>query len=226
MVSITWIGHGTFQLAADGHTVLIDPFIDGNPTATVKAADLSPETILVTHAHGDHVADVVPIAKRTGTTVLAIAELAAWLGKQGVENTVGYNFGGTVAFPGGTAKLVPAWHTSVTPDGAVSTPPAGFIVRFGGKTIYFAGDTALFGDMALIGEEGLDIAVLPIGDHFTMGPADAVRAAALLRAPIVIPGHYNTFPAVEQDAMAFAEAVAAGTSSKVQIFAPGQTIDF
>lgn len=223
MVDINWIGHGTFHLEADGHRVLLDPFIDGNPAAVQKADDFNPDTILVTHAHGDHVGDVVEIARRTGATVYAIVELATWFGEQGLDRVVGFNFGGTVEFPGGSVKLVPAWHTSVTPDGKVSTPAAGMVVRFGGRTIYFAGDTALFGDMAFIGDEGLDIAVLPIGDHFTMGPADAVKAARLLNAPVVIPAHYNTFPMIAQDAAAFAAAVAASTSSRVEVFQPGET---
>ncbi len=223
MVQFNWVGHGTFHLEADGHRVLIDPFIDGNPVATQKADDFNPDTILVTHAHGDHVADVAEIAKRSGATVYAIAELASWFADQGVEKTVGFNFGGTVEFPGGSAKLVPAWHTSTTPDGKVSTPPAGMVVRFGGRTIYFAGDTGLFGDMAFIGDEGLDIAVLPIGDHFTMGPADAVKAARLLNAPVIVPGHYDTFPAIAQDVDAFAADVAANTSSRVEVFQPGET---
>ena len=223
MVSINWIGHGTFHLEANGHRVLIDPFITGNPAATQKADDFNPETILVTHAHGDHVGDVAEIAKRTNANVIAIAELAKWFADQGVEQVTGINFGGTAEFPGGSAKLVPAWHSSTTPDGKVTTLPAGFVVRFGGRTIYFAGDTALFGDMAFIGDEGLNIAVLPIGDHFTMGPGDAVKAARLLNAPVIVPGHYNTFPAVEQDVDAFAADIAANTDSRVEIFTPGET---
>lgn len=223
MVQVSWIGHGTFQIESDGHRVLIDPFVNGNPSATQRADDFNPETILVTHAHGDHIGDVVEIAERSGATVYAIVELAAWFADQGLEKTVGFNFGGTADFPGGSAKLVPAVHTSTTPDGKVTTPPAGMVVRFGGKTIYFAGDTALFGDMAFIGDEGLDIAVLPIGDHFTMGPPDAVKAARLLRAPVIIPGHYNTFPAIAQDAAAFAADISSNTSSRVEIFQPGET---
>lgn len=225
MVQVSWIGHGTFQIESNGHRVLIDPFINGNPTATQKADDFSPDTILVTHAHGDHVdhvGDVVEIAERSGATVYAIVELAAWFADQGLATTVGF-FGGTADFPGGSAKLVPAVHTSTTPDGKVTTPPAGMVVRFGGKTIYFAGDTSLFGDMAFIGDEELDIAVLPIGDHFTMGPSDAVKAARLLRAPVIIPGHYNTFPAIAQNAAAFAADVESHTASRVTIFQPGET---
>ncbi len=223
MVSITWVGHGTWYLEDGDHRVLVDPFVESNPASGRKNADFSPQTILITHAHGDHVTDAADIAKRSGATVYAMVELASWIGGQGVEQTVGFNMGGTVEFPGGSAKMTPAWHSSVTPDGAVSTPPNGFVVRFGGRTIYFAGDTALFGDMRLIGEEGLDIAVLPIGDHFTMGPADAVRAAALLGAPIILPGHYNTFPPIKQDVEAFASDVASKTSSRVEIFQPGET---
>ncbi len=223
MVQVTWIGHGTFQIEANGHRVLIDPFITGNPAAVQKADDFTPETILVTHAHGDHVGDVVEIAKRSGATVYSIVELASWFADQGLDKTVGFNFGGTAEFPGGSAKLVPAVHTSTTPDGKVTTPAAGMVVRLGGRTIYFAGDTALFGDMAFVGDEGLDIAVLPIGDHFTMGPGDALKAARLLNAPVIVPGHYNTFPAIAQDAKAFAADVAANTSSRVEIFQPGET---
>ena len=223
MVQVNWIGHGTFQIEAEGHRVLIDPFITGNPAAVQPADDFNPETILVTHAHGDHVGDVVEIAKRSGATVYTIVELASWFADQGLEKTVGFGFGGTVEFPGGSAKLVPALHSSTTPDGKVSTPAAGMVVRLGGRTIYFAGDTALFGDMAFIGDERLDIAVLPIGDHFTMGPADAVKAAGLLNAPVVVPGHYNTFPAIAQDATAFAADIAANTASRVEIFQPGET---
>ena len=225
MVRMTWIGHGTFQIEADGHTVLVDPFIGSNPTTETKTTDFSPETILVTHAHSDHIADAVELAKHSGATIYAIAELAGYLKKQGVENVVGFNMGGTVTFPGGTAKMVPAWHSSMTDDGEASSIPSGFVVRFGGKTIYFAGDTALFGDMALIGEEGLDVAVLPIGDHFTMGPADAIKALRLLNAPVVVPGHYSTFPMIEQDADAFARAVAEQTASQVEVFTPGESRD-
>ncbi len=223
MVQVTWIGHGSFQIEADGHRVLIDPFITGNPAAVQKADDFTPETILVTHAHGDHVGDVVEIAKRSGATVYSIVELASWFADQGLDKTVGFNFGGTAEFPGGSAKLVPAVHTSTTPDGKVTTPASGMVVRLGGRTIYFAGDTALFGDMAFVGDEGLDIAVLPIGDHFTMGPGDALKAARLLNAPVIVPGHYNTFPAIAQDAKAFAADVAANMSSRVEIFQPGET---
>ena len=214
---ITYFGHSAFQLDDGEQTVLIDPFLSGNPAATVSPDSLNPQTILLTHAHNDHVGDSVAIAKRTGATIIATFELATYLGQQGVTSLAG-NHGGTVAFAGGTAKFTPAWHTSSYNDGTTFVAPgipAGLVIRFGGKTVYAAGDTCLFGDMALIAEEGLDAAILPIGDVFTMGPADAARAAALLRAGTVIPCHYNTFPLIDQDPTAFADLVASRCSSTV-----------
>lgn len=227
-MKLSYYGHAAFGLEADGKKVLVDPFFTGNPTASTDAASMSADTILLTHAHNDHVGDAIEIAKRSGATVVATFELANWVASQGVENTIGGNFGGTVPFAGGTAKFVPAWHTSSysSPDGIVAAGvPAGYVVRFGGKTVYFAGDTALFLDMQLIGDEGLDVAVIPIGDYFTMGPADAIRAAKLLRAKTVIPGHFNTFPAIQQDVDAWKQQVESETSSTVAVLQPGQTID-
>jgi L-ascorbate metabolism protein UlaG (beta-lactamase superfamily) len=224
---ITYFGHSAFQFEDGDHTVLIDPFLSGNPAATVAPESLNPQTILLTHAHNDHVGDTVAIAKRTGATTIATFELATYLSQQGVTTVAG-NHGGTIAFSGGTAKFTPAWHTSSYNDGTTFVAPgipAGLVIRFGGKTVYVAGDTCLFGDMALIAEEGLDAAILPIGDTFTMGPADAARAAALLRAGIVIPCHYNTFPPIEQDASKFAELVTARCSSTVVAMRPNDAYE-
>jgi L-ascorbate metabolism protein UlaG (beta-lactamase superfamily) len=221
---LTYYGHSAFRLDDGEQAVLIDPFISGNPAATVPADDVNAGTILLTHAHNDHVGDTVAIAQRNGSTVIATAELASWLGSQGVEHAVGANHGGTVRFAGGSTKFVPAWHTSSysTAEGVVAPGvPAGHVVRFGGKTIYFAGDTCLFLDMQLIGEEGLDLAVLPIGDHFTMGIKDAARAAKLLGAPTVIPCHYNTFPPIRQDDAEFVRLVETQSDAKVLVIAPG-----
>jgi len=227
-LALTWFGHSAFRLDDGEHSVLIDPFISGNPVATVSADDVNAETILLTHAHNDHVGDTVAIAKRNGSTVIATAELANFLGSQGVEQAIGANHGGTVAFAGGTTKFVPAWHTSsyTTSDGVVAPGvPAGLVVRFGDKVIYFAGDTCLFLDMQLISEEGLDVAVVPIGDHFTMGIKDAARAVGILGAGTVIPCHYNTFPPIRQDPQEFRSLVEGSTASKVVIPEPGDTID-
>jgi L-ascorbate metabolism protein UlaG (beta-lactamase superfamily) len=228
MVKITFIGQAAFLFEANGQTVLTDPFIDGNPAATIAADSLNPNTILISHAHGDHLGNVLSIAQRTGAAVITIVEIAEYLHGKGLKNVNAGNFGGTIAFEGGSAKFVPAWHTSsFTEDGkkvAISIP-AGFIIRFGGKAIYFAGDTALFGDMKLIGEEGIDLAILPIGGHYTMDPGDAVRAAKLVGAKFVIPGHYNTFPAIQQDPQAFKADLEARTGSKGVVLAPGESFE-
>lgn len=227
-MQLTYIGHSAFALQDGEYQVLLDPFITGNPVATVSPDDYEPQTIILTHAHNDHVGDTVEIAKRSGAKVIATAELAGYIGSQGVEDAHGANHGGTVRFEGGTTKFTPAWHTSSfsTPEGSVAPGvPAGHVVRFGGKTIYFAGDTCLFGDMALIGDEGLDVAVIPIGDNYTMGPKDAVRAVSFLRPKVVIPCHYNTFPGIAQDSAAFKATVEAETDARCLLLAPGETVD-
>ena len=229
MPTLRYIAHAAFMLADGDNHVLVDPFITGNPKAQITADALSPRTILLTHAHNDHVGDTIDIAKRTGAKVISTFELGEWLQGQGVENAIDANHGGTVAFDGGTVKLTPAWHTSsyTLPDGTNTAfgIPAGLIVRFGGTTIYFAGDTALFGDMQLIGDEGIDIAVLPIGDHYTMGPGDAVRATKLLRPKTVIPCHYNTFPPITQDEAAFKQMIDQETGATAVILAPGESLE-
>ena len=225
--TLTYIGHSAFQLSDGTKTVLIDPFVTGNPAATISADSLSPDAILITHAHNDHVGDAIEIAKRVDCPVVTTVELSHVLSSKGVKQVQGGNFGGTLSFPGGTAKIVPAWHSSTYHDGENAVAqgiPAGFVVRFGGVTIYFAGDTCLFGDMALIGDEELDAAMLPIGDYFTMGPADAVKAAKLLRAPLIVPCHYNTFPPIKQDGAAFKANIESKTEAKAAILKPGEQV--
>ncbi len=229
MLSLTYLGHSAFALSDGTHSVLVDPFITGNPAAVGSPGDHAPQTILLTHAHNDHMGDTVPIAKRAGSHVVALFEIANWLTSKGVEKTTGGNMGGTIAFDGGTVKFTPAWHTSSYQDEHgvhAYTPPAGLVVRFGGKTIYFAGDTCLFSDMKLIGDEGLDVAVIPIGDAFTMGPADAQRAVEFLRPKVVIPCHFNTFPPIEQDAARFKRDVEERTGARCEPMEPGATLDF
>lgn len=228
---LTYIGHAAFHLEADGRSVLVDPFITGNPLAAFAASDFSPQTIILTHAHNDHVGDTVEIAKRSGATVISTFELGEYLEGKGAKTNYG-NHGGTIAFDGGTTKITPAWHTSSYTDysegGKIVAPgvPAGQIVRFGGVATYFAGDTCLFGDMKLIGEEGIDVAVLPIGDHFTMGPADAVRAVKLLSPKFVVPCHYDTFPPIKQDPEAFKRQVEEQTNARCLPLKPGESHEF
>lgn len=229
MLSITYIGHSAFHLTDGSYSVLVDPYITGNPTARVDASEFSPDTILLTHAHNDHVGDTIEIAKRADSVVIALFEIANWLNASGVQKSIGGNMGGTTAFDGGTVKFTPAWHTSSYQDANgihATSLPAGLVVRFGGKTIYFAGDTCLFGDMKLIGDEGLDIAVLPIGDAFTMGPIDAQRAVSFLNPKVVIPCHYNTFPPLRQDVGLFKRETEERTGVRVEAMNPGSTVDF
>lgn len=226
MLKLTFIGHSAFLLEdGEGHVIAIDPFITGNPVATITASDVRPETILISHAHNDHVGDAVALAKAHDAGIITTVELANWLETQDLSTVTGANTGGTVAFPGGSVKLTPAWHSSTYWDGEQYVAhgiPAGLVIRFGGQTIYFSGDTALFGDMRLIADEGLDIAILPIGDHYTMGLADAARAAEFVEAKTIIPCHFNTFPPIQQDTEQFRAMLAKrAPDAKVVVLAPG-----
>ena len=222
---LTWLGHGSWSIAAGGQNVLLDPFLDENPSATVKAADVAADVILVSHGHFDHVADVAAIANRTGATVVANYEIADWFAKNhGVNNTLGMNLGGGVDLEFGRVKMTLAQHSSQLPDGSYGGNPGGFLVTIDAKKIYFACDTALFHDMKLIGESGIDLAVLPIGDLFTMGPDDSIAAIKLINPKQVAPAHYNTWPPIEQDANAWAERVKSETTAAPIVLEPGGTI--
>ncbi len=221
-MDIRWLGHAAFELTHDGVTVLVDPFITGNPSATVSADELAADAILLTHGHQDHFGDTIEIAKRTGATVQAITEIADEIGEEGVE-VIDTNIGGTATYPWGSVRLTQAFHTSTTPKGTV-TPPAGLVVEMGGKVVYFTGDTGLFSDLALPGKrKAVDIAVLPIGGHYTMDRHDAVVAAELIGAPTVIPCHYGTFPPIETDAAAFKADVEAAGHATVVVLEVGGT---
>jgi L-ascorbate metabolism protein UlaG (beta-lactamase superfamily) len=221
---LTWLGHASWQLKTGKHTVLVDPFLDDSPTAPVKAKDAAADFILVSHGHFDHIADAAKIANRTGATVVSNYEITTWLAKQhGVKNTVGGNIGGAANLPLGRVKLTLAFHSSSLPDGSNGGNPCGFLVTLTtGPKIYFACDTGLFGDMGLIGAAALDLAVLPIGDLFTMGPDDALQAVKLLRPKKVVPSHYNTWPPIEQDPQMWAERVRAETKAEPIVVKPGQ----
>jgi L-ascorbate metabolism protein UlaG (beta-lactamase superfamily) len=222
-MDIRFLGQSCFELSAGDTRLLIDPFLTGNPKAAVGPEDVDPTHILLTHGHADHLGDTVDIAKRTGAAVIAIVELANEIGGKGVENVVDPNLGGTVSFESGWVRLVPAWHTAVTPDGTPHTP-AGLVIELGGKRVYHLGDTCLFSDLELPGKrDGLDVALIPIGGHYTMDRHDAVAAAALVGAPTVIPCHYDTFPPIETDAEAFKADVEAETTSSVVVLQPGET---
>src|SRR5215210_3229060 len=222
-MDIRFLGHSAVELTAGDARVLVDPFITGNPKATVSAGELEPTHILLTHGHADHFGDTVEIAKRTGAPVLAIAEIATEIADQGIE-TSDPNLGGTVHFDWGWVKLVPAWHTSTTPSGTVSTP-AGLLIGIGDRLVYHLGDTALFSDIQLIAQRGnhIDVALVPIGGHYTMDRYDAVTACEFIGADVVIPVHYDTFPPIETDAQAFKSDVEDATESKVVVLAPGET---
>jgi L-ascorbate metabolism protein UlaG (beta-lactamase superfamily) len=222
MTEVRFLGHACFTLSDGDTTVLIDPFLTGNPKAAIAADDVSATTILLTHGHADHIGDTVAIAKRTGAPVLAIVELAGEIGEEGVD-VIDPNLGGTHRFDWGWAKLVPAWHTSTTPKGTVNTP-AGLLINFKDTIIYHLGDTCLFSDLQLVGKRNpIDIALMCIGGHYTMDRVDAVDAAHLVGAKTVIPCHYNTFPPIETDAEAFKSDAESATGSNVVILDPGET---
>jgi len=222
-MQIQFLGHAAFALEHDGKTVLVDPFLTGNPKAAATADEVAADAIFLTHGHSDHLGDTVDIAKRTGATVVAIVELAAELRESGVENIIDPNIGGTADLGWASVRLTPAWHTGTTPGGTVHTP-AGLVIEMGDKRIYFAGDTGLFSDLALPAKRGhIDLAVVPIGGHYTMDRFDAVVAADFIQADQIIPDHYNTFPPIETDAQAFKADVQNAGHAEVIVLEPGET---
>jgi L-ascorbate metabolism protein UlaG (beta-lactamase superfamily) len=222
---IHWLGHACSLIESDGQRILIDPFLTGNPAASTTADRVQADCILVSHGHGDHVGDTVAIAKRTGAPVIANYEISLWLEKQGVK-AHGMQHGGSHAFPFGPVKLTLAFHGSMLPDGSNGGNPCGFLLYLkDGNKIYAAQDTGLFGDMRLIGEEGIDLAMLPIGDNYTMGPDDALRAVKLIEPKRVLPIHYNTWELIAQDASAWANRVKKETKALPVVLKPGETLE-
>ena len=220
---ITWYGHAALGLETGGCNVLIDPFFSHNPVASEGPDSVKADFILISHGHGDHVGDALTIAKRTSALAISNFEIASWLEGKGIKSH-GQHLGGGFKHPFGYLKLTLALHGSALPDGSYGGNPCGFLLTTNDRQkIYLAGDTGLFGDMRLIGEEGIDLAVLPIGDNFTMGPADALRAVKLIQPKHVIPVHYNTFDLIAQDEHAWAARVQAETQAQVHVLKPGES---
>lgn len=222
-IKLTWYGHAALDIESGGFHILVDPFLKGNPAASISAEQAPADFILISHGHGDHVGDSVAIAKRTGALVISNFEIASWIEKKGVK-AHGQHLGGGYHHPFGYLKLTLALHGSALPDGSYGGNPAGFLLTtLKGKKVYLAQDTGLFGDMRLIGEEGIDLAVLPIGDNFTMGPDDALRAVKLIQPRHVIPIHFDTFDLIAQDGESWARRVEKETDTKVHVLRPGQS---
>jgi L-ascorbate metabolism protein UlaG (beta-lactamase superfamily) len=223
---VTWLGHGSFQIKTKELTLQIDPFLTDQPTAPCKADDLEADFILISHGHADHVGDSVAIAQRTGATVIANYEITAYFQKQGIERVHPQHIGGAHEHPFGKLKLTIAHHGSALPDGSNGGNPCGFLLYLEDGKLYHAADTGLFYDMKLIGEEGIDLALLPIGDNFTMGPEDALRAVKLIEPRKVVPMHYNTWPLIEQNPQKFADNVRGETNAWPVVLKPGQSCGF
>ncbi|MDH5589725.1 MAG: metal-dependent hydrolase [Gemmatimonadota bacterium] len=226
MARLIYHGHSTFTLeTADGTRLVIDPFFDENPRTDLTVAEVEADYILCTHGHSDHFADAIPLARRTGARLISTFEIVSFAETRGVENAHAMHIGGGFDFPFGRVKMTPALHGGqVAGDdtGAFTTVPGGFLVHVDGKTVYHAGDTALLTDMQLL-KGAVDVALLPIGDNFTMGPADAVRAVEFIEPEVVVPIHYDTWEIIRQDAQAFREAV--GARARVEVMAPGDSYD-
>jgi L-ascorbate metabolism protein UlaG (beta-lactamase superfamily) len=221
ILNIEFLGQACFLIQAGPHTVLTDPFLTGNPLATKKPEDVHPTHILVSHAHDDHMGDTKAIAKASGAKVYSTFDISKMLQAEGITSEGG-NIGGRLETDFGSIKLVQAIHSSGVPGGIA----CGFVIEIADKKIYFAGDTALFGDMAFLADENIDVALLPIGDYFTMGPEDAARAVRLIEPEHVIPMHYNTFPPIAQDPQQFKKLVESQSQTKVIILNPGDAADF
>ncbi len=223
----TYVGHACVLVESPAGRVIFDPFLTGNEAASMAADQVEVEAILLTHGHGDHVGDAVPLARRLNVPIVAVYELATLLGWQGAP-TVGQHIGGSAEYPFGTVKFTPALHGSSLADEAHRTvtyagQPAGILYTAAGRTVYHLGDTGLSAEFELIGRRhAIDLAFVPIGDHYTMGPEDAAEAVRLLRPRRVVPLHYNTFPVIRQEPERFAALV--GDAAEVTILAPGESV--
>jgi L-ascorbate metabolism protein UlaG (beta-lactamase superfamily) len=224
---ITYYGHAAIGLKIGEYRLMIDPFLSDNPHTKTSPDDVNPDYLLITHGHGDHVGDAVKIIKRTGAIAIANAEVGKWLADKSGGEVHRQHIGGGYHHPFGYLKLTQAVHGSSMPDGSYGGMPGGFLITTPqGERLYFAGDTGLFAGMSLIGEEGIDLAALPIGDNYTMGPDDALRAVKMIRSKVVIPIHYNTWPLIAQDPVAWKKRVEAETDTTVQIMEPDTSLEF
>ena len=225
-MKFTYYGHACFAVNAGGKRLLFDPFVTPNPLAEkIDVKKIEADFILVSHGHGDHVADVVEIAGRTGATVIAPFEVGSWFEQKGVKNVQGMNHGGAGKTPFGRVKLTAAVHSSSMPDGSYGGNPCGFLVETSDGNFYYSGDTALTADMKLIGEQAkLRFAVLPVGDFFTMGIEDAVRAAEMVGVNKIVGVHYDTFPPIKLDREA-ARKTAEARGKELLLPAIGETIE-
>jgi L-ascorbate metabolism protein UlaG (beta-lactamase superfamily) len=224
---VQWLGHAGLLVEGGGRRILVDPFLTGNPKAAADASTIAADAILLSHGHGDHLGDTIAIAKRTGIPVVSNFEVGEYLGSQGLTNLESMNHGGGIQlFDEVHVQLTWAVHSSSLPGGGYGGNPCGFLIKFAdGTRIYDAADTALFGDMALIAEGGIDLAILPIGDYYTMGPSEAIRAIKLIQPRLVMPIHYDTFPPIRQDAHAWAEKVRQETAATPVVPEPGGWVE-
>lgn len=225
-IKYTWVGHGTHLLDIGGTKVVVDPFFSDNPSTAVSPDAVAADYILISHGHFDHVADALSIAKRTGATVVGNFEIVNWLVGQGLADEKGHrqHIGGGFQYDFGYVKLTIAHHGSQLPDGSGGGNPAGFLITAEGKKLYLTGDTGLFYSMKLYGEEGIDLMVLPIGDNFTMGPDDALRAIKLVEPKLAVPTHFGTWPLIAQDGPAWKARVEAETATTVHLLEPGGSL--